>query len=99
MSAPRSTTSQPLRPLAPPAARRRAGLAAVSATMLAQVGLAAVRPWPMKVLVDNVLHAKPLHGAAGDLFAALPGPATQNALLWWAAIATVVVFLLGWAAS
>ena len=51
----------------------------------------------MKVLVDNVLDGKPLHGWAADFFETLPGPATRHALLWWVIAATALIFLLAWA--
>ena len=39
----------------------------------------------------------PLHGTLRSVFVALPGPASRDALLWWAVGAGVVVFMLAWA--
>src|SRR3954447_11055146 len=101
MSAPhnRPSTLALSRRLARYAWRRRVAMSGVGATMLVNVGLTVIKPWPMKVLVDNVLRGKPLHGTAGHVFAALPGPATRDALLWYSVGATVLLFVLGWAAS
>src|SRR2546421_6224914 len=79
------------------ALRRRLAMTGVLTTMLLDVGLNALRPWPMKVLVDNVLNGKPLHGTAAHVFAALPGPVSRHALLWWVVATTAVIFLLAWA--
>src|SRR5207245_4072383 len=72
-------------------------MAGVATTMLLDIGLNALKPWPLKVLVDNVFNAKPLPGAAAQEFDALPGPATRHALLWWVIAATALIFLLAWA--
>ncbi|HYE61494.1 MAG TPA: ABC transporter ATP-binding protein [Phycisphaerales bacterium] len=40
--------------------RRRAGLGVLAWLMLAEAALSALLPWPMKVLVDNVLGTEPL---------------------------------------
>ncbi|MCA1700502.1 MAG: hypothetical protein LC790_17015, partial [Actinobacteria bacterium] len=86
-----------VRRLLPYAWRRRGAMLVVAAAMLLQVGLAALAPWPMKVIVDNALGGKPLPGWLGDIFHALPGPATRETLLWWATGTTAIVFILVWA--
>jgi len=83
----------------PFALRRWPALLAVASTMLIQIGLTLLAPWTMKVLVDNVLYGKPLGPAAADAFAALPGPETRNALLYWTLGAGFVTFFVGWAAG
>jgi ATP-binding cassette subfamily B protein/subfamily B ATP-binding cassette protein MsbA len=88
-----------IRRLLPYAWRRRGPLALVLVSMLMDVGFTLLRPWPLKVLVDNVLRGRPLHGFLLSVFHALPGPATRDALLAWTIVATVVLFLLTWAAS
>jgi ATP-binding cassette subfamily B protein len=85
--------------LAPYAWRRRAGLTVVIVTTLAEVGLTLLQPWPLKVLVDNVLQDQPTTGLLHTVFVALPGPASREALLWWTVAATVVLFLLVWASA
>jgi ATP-binding cassette subfamily B protein len=87
------------RRLLPYAWRRRGSLSLVALTMVADIGLAVLQPWPLKVLVDNVLRGKPLPGFLQDVFHALPGPASRDALLTWTIVATVVIFLLGWASG
>ena len=62
------------------------------ATMLVDIGLDLARPWPLKVVIDNVLGH---HQAPHFLSSNLPGATTAHGLLLWAAIATVAIFLIG----
>jgi ATP-binding cassette subfamily B protein/subfamily B ATP-binding cassette protein MsbA len=68
----------------------------VGAGMIFDIGFTLLQPWPLKVLVDNVLRGRPLHGFLLGLFQALPGAHTRDALLMWTIAATVVIFLLTW---
>jgi len=88
-----------IRRLLPYAWRRRGPLALVAAGMVLDIGFMLLRPWPLKVLVDNVLRRKPLHGFLLQLFHALPGSHGRDALLTWTIAATVVIFLLTWVAG
>jgi ATP-binding cassette subfamily B protein/subfamily B ATP-binding cassette protein MsbA len=88
-----------IRRLLPYAWRRRGPLALVAAGMAFDIGFALLQPWPLKVLVDNVLRGRHLHGFVLSLFQALPGPHTRDSLLTWTIAATVVIFLLAWAAG
>jgi len=63
------------------------------------IGFSLLQPWPLKVLVDNVLRGRHLHGFLLSLFQALPGPHTRDSLLTWTIAATVAIFLLSWAAG
>jgi ATP-binding cassette subfamily B protein/subfamily B ATP-binding cassette protein MsbA len=74
-------------------------MVAVFALMLAQMALMALTPWPLKVIVDNALGKHPLPTWLQAFFVALPGPATRAALIWWAAGATIALFVLGWGAN
>jgi ATP-binding cassette, subfamily B, bacterial len=66
------------------------GLVLVAITMAVTVALDVLRPWPTKVLVDNVLGQQPLAGAAVTAFpAALSG---TKGLLIGACLATVLIF-------
>ena len=71
----------------------RGGLAVVLVTMIFEVGLEVLRPWPMKVLVDNVLGKQPLPEAAAAWIARLPGGGEPHRMVVWIAIATVLLFL------
>jgi ATP-binding cassette, subfamily B, bacterial len=93
------TATRLIRRLSPYAWRRRAGMTLVALTALAEVGLTLLQPWPLKVLVDNVLQDQPTTGLLHTVFVALPGPASREALLWWTVAATVVIFLLIWASG
>jgi len=77
------------------AARRWPGLLTVVVMTLLKTGLEVLKPWPMKVLVDQVLSDKP----APEVLKLLPGPATPDNLLAWCVAGTVLLFLLGWAAA
>jgi ATP-binding cassette subfamily B protein len=81
------------------ALRRWGGLLALLGVMLLNVGLELLKPWPMKLLIDNVLGGKPLPTWAADTLQTFGMDASQNSLLAWSVAGTVVIFLLGWAAS
>jgi ATP-binding cassette subfamily B protein/subfamily B ATP-binding cassette protein MsbA len=70
---------------------------------LATIGLVAVveiaRPWPLKIVVDNVLGEKPLPGYLEGPLGPLPGSLDPNGLLVWAAVATIIIFLASTFAS
>jgi ATP-binding cassette, subfamily B, bacterial len=78
--------------LARRATRRRVAFGSVAVTMLLEAGLDVLRPWPMKVLVDNVLGGKPLQGVMAHVFGGL----STADLLTWTVVATVALFFLGW---
>ncbi len=67
------------------------GLAVLIATMLVNIGLDLLRPWPLKLVIDNVLGDEPIPG----VLKALPGVDGPHGLLLWVAIATILIFLLG----
>ena len=67
------------------------GLLVLLATMLANIALELLKPWPIKLVVDNVLGDDGIPG----ILRALPGVEGQHGLLMWVAIGTVLIFLLG----
>ncbi len=71
----------------------RAGLGVVLVTMIFEVGLSVLQPWPMKVLVDNVLGKQPFPEAATAITSWLPNANSPPGLVAWIAIATVLLFL------
>jgi ATP-binding cassette, subfamily B, bacterial len=73
------------------------GLLAVLATMVAKIGLDLLKPWPMKVLVDNGLDAHPLSPGLAAVVGMLPGAASREGLIAWSIGATVLLFLAAWA--
>ena len=81
------------------ALRRRLPLLAVVLTMLFQVGLAVLKPWPLKFLLDHVLGTNPMPAALRQLVDLLPGAHSPTNLIGWSVGATVLIFLLGWAVS
>jgi ATP-binding cassette subfamily B protein/subfamily B ATP-binding cassette protein MsbA len=66
--------------------------------MLLSVGLGALQPWPIKLLVDHVLGADPLPASLGWL-TALPAADSPAALAAWLAGSTVLLFALTRAAA
>lgn len=71
------------------------GLAAVLVTMLLGIGLDVLRPWPMKLMVDNVLGQLPVPNAVLTLLHYLPASEGAVGLLFWISISTVLIFIAG----
>jgi ATP-binding cassette subfamily B protein/subfamily B ATP-binding cassette protein MsbA len=69
----------------------------VTIGLIAAVEIA--RPWPLKIVVDNVLGEKPLPGYLHGALAPLPGSLGPNGLLVWAVVATILIFLASTFAS
>jgi ATP-binding cassette subfamily B protein/subfamily B ATP-binding cassette protein MsbA len=69
------------------------GLAVVLATMALAIGLDVLRPWPLKILVDQVLGQEAVPDDLQQLVAILPGPGGVEGLLLWVCISTVLIFL------
>jgi ATP-binding cassette subfamily B protein/subfamily B ATP-binding cassette protein MsbA len=78
------------------ALRRPLGMMAVVTTMLLQIGFDVLKPWPLLILVDQVLKGEPMPAMLADAVQWLPrGSATQS-LITWCVVASVVLFLAGW---
>ena len=71
----------------------------VAATMAANIALELAKPWPMKILVDNVVGHRSLPGLMGTIFRSLPGPHDAAGLLGWVVFSTLVIFALGTAVA
>jgi ATP-binding cassette subfamily B protein/subfamily B ATP-binding cassette protein MsbA len=67
-------------------------IAALGALTVVGVGLEALLPWPLKLIIDNVLEAEPLPEYA-KWIADLPGAASLHGVLGWLAFAVLLVFL------
>ena len=59
----------------------RAQVALIAALSLVEIGLAALAPWPLKIVVDNVLGGHPLPPPAANAIAAMVGPSPVALLL------------------
>ena len=79
------------------ALHRWPALSIVLLTMFAQVGLDVLRPWPMKILVDNVLNGHPAGLTLQRVMGLLPGVSSPRDLLIWTIAATIGAFVIGWA--
>lgn len=82
-----------LRRFGPQLLRERRAIASLLFLAVIGVAVEALLPWPLKLVIDNVLTEQPLPPAA-DWLAALPGGATTTGLLAWLAAAVVSVFLV-----
>ncbi len=71
----------------------RASVLAITALSIVEVGLGALAPWPLKIIIDSVLGAEPLPVTLSRLRDALLGP-NPAALLIAIAIAGLVLQLL-----
>src|SRR5204862_8030148 len=69
-------------------------LGVVLLTMAMTTLLTIAQPWPMKVLVDNVIGHTPAPAFLQHMADSLPGPGGREALLVLVVTATVVIFLL-----
>jgi ATP-binding cassette subfamily B protein/subfamily B ATP-binding cassette protein MsbA len=67
----------------------------VIATMLAEIAVQLVRPWPLKVLVDNVIGRQRIP----SILAALPAGATRHGLLGWVVLGELIIYLVGTVAN
>jgi ATP-binding cassette subfamily B protein/subfamily B ATP-binding cassette protein MsbA len=77
--------------------RQKLPLAAVLLATLASSALRVLSPWPMKLIVDNIIGAQSLPTGAQRLLSLLPHADSRQGLLAWCIAATVLIFLAGWA--
>ena len=82
--------------LAPRALRRLPGLGAVTLATFSGILVDLLAPWPMKILVDNVLQGHALSPALTKLAVWVPAAGTREGLLGAAIGGTIAVFLLAW---
>ncbi len=75
--------------------RRWQSLAAVLATAVVAVATDLLKPWPMKILIDNGLYGKHPGPRVSALFESLPGNQSTWNLVVWCVVGTVLVFLIG----
>lgn len=68
------------------------GLVVVATLTLVGVALAAVMPWPLKLIVDYFLTGKPLPESI-IWIAALPGAAQSNGVLAWLVVGSILLFV------
>ena len=71
----------------------RKGLAIVLITLVIGVGLDVILPWPVKILVDNILGKQPLPQSVTAAISHIPGADTASGLVAWLAMATVLIHL------
>jgi ATP-binding cassette subfamily B protein/subfamily B ATP-binding cassette protein MsbA len=70
----------------------------MTAMLLLGVGLEVLRPWPLKLIVDDVLKGRPLPQSVRWI-GQLPGAQSPHGLLAWLAAGTVLLFLAAQAVS
>ena|SRR5579864_254576 len=75
------------------------GILALLLTMAVTVGVDLLRPWPIKILVDQGLGTQPVPGWLASLTRAMPGAGGRREIILVVAIGTVLLFVVGTAAS
>ncbi|PYR47493.1 MAG: ABC transporter ATP-binding protein [Acidobacteria bacterium] len=73
----------------------RGSLAIVLGLTLLLVAFDTLKPWPMKLIVDDVLAGRPLPHAASWI-TALPGRTAPGAMLFWLTAGTIGLFIGAW---
>ena len=71
----------------------RRGLTIVLTTLILGVALDVLLPWPIKILVDNILGKQPLPEWASNALSYFPGANQTSGLVAWLAFATVLIYL------
>src|SRR5258706_6526293 len=74
------------------APRHARGLSGIAVMLLLGIALEVLRPWPLKMIVDDVLKGKPLPEGVRWI-GSLPGAQSANGLLAWLAGGTVLLFV------
>jgi len=69
------------------------GQPVVAKDVLFDIALNLARPWPLKLLIDNVIG----HHRIPHLVALLPGAGGRHGLLAWVVVTEVLIGLIGWA--
>ena len=77
------------------APRHWRSLAAVLLLVVAAAGINAVKPWPLKILVDDVLQGDALPTNLQWLDD-LPGATTELGIAAWLASGIVLAYVIGW---
>jgi ATP-binding cassette, subfamily B, bacterial len=70
-------------------------LGIVVITTAVAAGLEVLRPWPTKLLVDQILGQQPLPESLARLLLWLPGSGGVRGLLFWVCACTVLIFFAG----
>ena len=78
------------------AVRRWRALLLVLFAMFLKIGLDVLQPWPMKLIVDQVLGGQKVPELVSRLFG---DGLTAHTLLAWSVVAMIVLFLLNWIVS
>src|SRR5688500_10432664 len=68
-------------------------VAIVAVTLLASAS-SVLQPWPMKILIDNVLMRHPFDARLRSLVEWLPGTGSAFGVVTWVALATLLLFAL-----
>ncbi len=72
----------------------RRGWALIVGVTLLSAGFSVSQPWPMKVLVDQVLGQTPASGVVAYVLALLPWSQSGEGLLVWVVLAGLAIFFI-----
>ena len=61
-------------------------------TMVLMIAIEVLQPWPIKIMVDQVLGQQPVPESLQKILNALPGRSGVQGLLLWVCIGTVLLF-------
>ncbi|MFL6238978.1 MAG: ABC transporter ATP-binding protein [Actinomycetes bacterium] len=69
-------------------------LTSVIITMSLGVAFELLKPWPTKILIDQVLGQRKIPSSLRGFLDSLPGPSGVERLLFWLCVATVLIYVL-----
>ena len=67
-------------------------LIVIVSTLVLMIALEVLQPWPMKIMVDQVLGQQPVPNSLREVLNASPGPSGVQGLLLWVCTGTVLLF-------
>jgi ATP-binding cassette subfamily B protein/subfamily B ATP-binding cassette protein MsbA len=74
----------------------RGSILLLMSTMVVDIAIDLLKPWPLKLVIDNILGGHPTPHAISSVF---PGSSSPHGLLLWATGGTVAIFLIGTTSS
>ena len=79
---------------------RRHGRSLLGLTGLVGAGILfeLLKPWPLKLIIDNVIKGQPLSGTAAGIANSI-NATSPSAMLAWLAGVTIIIFAVGWLLS
>src|SRR5215218_4707214 len=70
------------------------GWLGIAAAMLLSTAVSLVQPWPLKILIDQVLGGAPAAGTLQTVISWLPAASTRQGLLAWVVAGGIAIFVV-----